>query len=135
MEAILTECAVGVSGGEELFAGKQSGEQERNPQRGRSDAQQGVVIRTACEREEDDSEGVEEKRLQDGLRVAQAGVQFAADEGGKHEAGGDNGARKDIPSARCVSYAFCRRFVIAPFRGIMSPRLCRSIHKHQGVNG
>ena len=84
MEAILTEGAVGVIGSEELFAGKQGGKQERNPQRGRSDAQQGVVIRTACEREKDDSEGVEKERLQDGLRVAQAGVQFAADEDGEH---------------------------------------------------
>ena len=84
MEAILTEGAVGIIGGEELFAGKQGGEQERNPQRGGSGAQQGIVIRTARKREEDDGEGVEEERLQDGLRIAQAGVQFAADEDGEH---------------------------------------------------
>ena len=80
VDAVLAQGAVGVVFGEKLFAGKQRGEQEGNPQRCRGDAGQRFVIRAASKRKEADGEGEEQHRLQQGVRAAQAGAQFAADE-------------------------------------------------------
>ena len=80
VDAVLAQSAVGVVFGEKLFTGKKRGEQEGNPQRCRGDAGEGIIIRAASKRKEADGEGEEQHGLQQGVRAAQAGAQFAADE-------------------------------------------------------
>ena len=63
VDAVLAQGAVGVVFGEKLFAGKQRGEQEGNPQRCRGDARQRFVIRAASKRKEADGEGEEQQKL------------------------------------------------------------------------